>query len=418
MDTRIKELVEFIEEKYDLTRHKLARYDLHRSVNFLYETEYGLDMEWFPEGAEELEDGSNPDGTIVIDLDIGRRQVRRFICVGEDAAGGPRLTDTDPDGIARWLEEETGLIRGQQFELESFEEGKALFRGIVHGVPVSPAAVMTVEWNDDGALKLFTKDGSFPAADEVGKEEFQLDSERLADVAMQQVKLIDVPDDEQKKTRPLYGIEEVYVTNDLSATLPVNWREGPPLVELDELLTWQEPLDRKYENEKLAWDEHLTPDQAFTGEASPDAARLTEAEIEKCKNIVIDFLRSVYPQDSGTWRLTQLWRKRGKVQALLSGHSEEDRYFEKRLVVMLDGSDFRVLTHGDNYPFVEERGQYKRPELAVTKQQAFEKIRPHLTVKPYYRYDEGQKKFRLCGMLDCDYFVDAVTGELLQAGEL
>ncbi|MTD32067.1 hypothetical protein [Planomicrobium sp. YIM 101495] len=418
MDTRIKELVEFVKEKYGLTRYKLARYELHRSVNFLYETEYGLDMEWFPEGAEELEDGSNPDGTIVIDLDIGRRQVRHFICVGEDAAGGPRLTDTDPDGIARWLEEETGLIRGQQFELESFEEGKARFRGIVHGVPVSPAAVMTVEWNDAAVLKLFTKDGYFPSPNEVEKEEFQLDRERLADVAMQQVKMIDMPDDEQKKTRPLYGIEEVYVMNDLSATLPVNWREGPPLVELDELLTWQEPLNRKYENEKLQWDEQLTPDQAFAGEASPDAARLTEAEIEKCKNVVIDFLRSIYPQDSGNWRLMQLWRKRGKVRAILSEPSEEDRYFEKRLAIMLDGADFRVLTHGDNYPFVEEREQYNRPGLTVSKQQAFEKLRPHLTVKPYYRYDDGQKKFRLCGMLDCDYFVDAVTGELFHANEL
>lgn len=85
---------------------------------------------------------------------------------------------------------------------------------------------------------------------------------------------------------------------------------------------------------------------------------------------------------------------------------------------MLDGSDFSLLTHVNNFPYVEERRQYNRPDLAVSKQQACERVRPHLTVKPYYRYDGGQEKFRLCGMLDCDYFVDAVTGELLHMNEL
>lgn len=68
-DVRIKELVEFAKKKFGLNNYYLQEYQFHRSVNFFNETVYTLSMEWFPNHAVQ-EDGSNPEGTASIEIDI------------------------------------------------------------------------------------------------------------------------------------------------------------------------------------------------------------------------------------------------------------------------------------------------------------------------------------------------------------
>lgn len=54
----------------------------------------------------------------------------------------------------------------------------------------------------------------------------------------------------------------------------------------------------------------------------------------------------------------------------------------------------------------------------IGKDEAFEKIRPHLTLTPVYVYDAEQKQYVLCGKLDCPYAVHAATGERLSLNEM
>ena len=82
MDGRIQELIDFTKEKFGLENYYLERHSLYRNVNIFNETVYTLCMEWFPNHVtEQEEDGSNPDGTAVIEMNVNTRKFESAIFV-------------------------------------------------------------------------------------------------------------------------------------------------------------------------------------------------------------------------------------------------------------------------------------------------------------------------------------------------
>ena len=70
MDERIKQLVDMTAEKFSLDNYYLAEYNINRDVELFQETIYTLSMEWLPEGEKSEEEGLNPPGSAIIELDI------------------------------------------------------------------------------------------------------------------------------------------------------------------------------------------------------------------------------------------------------------------------------------------------------------------------------------------------------------
>ncbi|MGG0718185.1 hypothetical protein ABE096_11435 [Robertmurraya massiliosenegalensis] len=56
--------------------------------------------------------------------------------------------------------------------------------------------------------------------------------------------------------------------------------------------------------------------------------------------------------------------------------------------------------------------------VAMTKEEAFEKLKDRFELKLYYVYDFEQNKYLLCGKLDCQYGVHAGSGELVLLDDL
>ncbi|PLR94689.1 hypothetical protein [Bacillus sp. T33-2] len=79
----------------------------------------------------------------------------------------------------------------------------------------------------------------------------------------------------------------------------------------------------------------LRPEQALVREPHPDTFPITEPDQEKIIASVIEFLRKVFPDDSGKWKLTHIYRDKGYINAELRPTKQDLHVFQGKLVVLL-----------------------------------------------------------------------------------
>ena len=174
-------------------------------------------MEWFPNHVTEQEDdGSNPEGTASIEINVKSRKFKSAIFVmGKSyAEDGIMFANRNTEDIIKWVEDETGLTYGKQFQIHKEEEGEVHFKECIDGVAVSPSGSIEVKFDQEGKLTFFAVHGQFPSKEIVKEETYLLSFEKLEHLAKEQLKLIEYPSFEQKKLFPVYAVEEIYVTND------------------------------------------------------------------------------------------------------------------------------------------------------------------------------------------------------------
>lgn len=134
---------------------------------------------------------------------------------------------------------------------------------------------------------------------------------------------------------------------------------------------------------------------------------------------VNDLLRQEYPKDSGNWILKTLHRDKGYIHAILRANKQDNRVFQRKLMIMIDAKSLQVVNYMDNKPMLEVFDQFQAPEkVTVNKEEAFEKMKELFELKPYYVYDFEQKQYILCGKLDCQYGVNAGNGEVILLDDL
>ena len=159
-------------------------------------------MEWFPNHVTEQEDdGSNPEGTACIEINVKTRKFESAIFVmGKSyAEDGIMFANRNTEDIIKWVEDETGLTYGKQFQLYKEEEGEVHFQECIDGVAVSPSGSIEVKFDREGKLTLFSVNGQFPSKEMVKEETYTLSFEKVEHLAEQQLKLIEFPSFEQKK---------------------------------------------------------------------------------------------------------------------------------------------------------------------------------------------------------------------------
>lgn len=418
MDARVQELIDFIRTKFGLHHYDLKRHRFARHVNLFNQTVYTLSMEWFPDPiiAQEDED-LNPDGTAVIDIDVKSRRVQNVIFVGGKtyARGGIAFAGLDKNGMIQWIEQETGLTYGLHFQLEREEPGAFNFQACFDGIPVSPPGFIELRWDPNRNLTLFSVSGPFPSEEMVREESYALSLEKVEHLTKDQFRLIELPSYEEKRLVPVYALEELFVTNDGSSTLPFGLIENAgSFLEIDNILSWNKPLALPFESQALSFTENITAEQAFTGEPHPDSLPITKPEQEQCVEAVRDFLRRVYPNDSGKWRLHTLHRENGYIHATLRESRPEARALPRKLIVMIDAEHFQAVNYMDNQVLLEIFGPLQAPEkVKIKKEEAYEKIKDGIELKPFYVYDFTQKQYVLCGKFDCGAVVNAASGEVL-----
>ncbi|MED4354858.1 hypothetical protein P9265_21500 [Schinkia azotoformans] len=148
-------------------------------------------------------------------------------------------------------------------------------------------------------------------------------------------------------------------------------------------------------------------------------SNITTEEQEKCITSVKDFLRQEYLNETGKWTLKTLHRDKGYIHAILRTNKQDNRVFQRKLMIMIDAKSFEVLNYMDNQAMLEIFNQFQAPDkVRITKEEVYKKVKERFELKSYYVYDFEQKQYVLCGKLDCEYGVNGSNGEVIVLNDL
>lgn len=416
MDTRVKEIVDSTKDKFGLADYYLKTYDFNRKLTVYNETIYSLTMEWFPNHAKQDDEDLNPAGTAVIEVNIETRQPIGVIFVMgvTYAKNGVRFQEGSLHEIVQWVEQQTSLTYQKDFQIKKQAADHIHFHSEVNGIPLTPGGLIEVKWNELGQLTSFSVHEPFPKIENVKEDSFTLTLASIADITKEQIKMLQSPDFDEEKLIHLYGLEEIYVRDETKETIPFSimglaYRQ----YELEKTLEWSKPLEEAFIEKDIECKDEVTAEQAFSQEPSPDAYPISKREQELCVAGVTDFLRKVYPEESGHWYIATLHRENGYIQATVKKHQQVEFVFQQKLVVFLDVTEFNVVSYLDTQSMLEMFDKYTvSNKVVLTKEEAFSKLEPYLELTPYYVYHPAQREYVLCGKLDCHYGVDAETGEV------
>ncbi|MFC2949020.1 hypothetical protein [Virgibacillus sediminis] len=421
MNEHLQKLTDRIADQFGLQQYHLKNHSIFRQSNVFNETIYILNMEWFPNNSPHSEDGFNPPGTAVIDADIHSGRIRRII-FSEDTtyAESGFFPDPQKETAIEWMEEMTGLEFGRQFRLVDEGEDNLLFQAAVDNVPVYPSGTIEIQFNAQGELTLFSIDGTFPQEDQIRWEPFNLTLEKTEPVSRQQIKLLEIPVEAEKRWLPVYGPTTAFLTNDGKRSFSFEEVEKRvSFVEKDELLMWKEPADDIFAEEEVDFSLEVNEEQALARKPDPDAHPLTEGEQDKAVQEAVRFLQRVFPDDSGNWRLTSIYRQNGYVFVELQPSKPSNRVVERKIRLVLDKEDLHAVSYLDNQVIVDIFSQFDPAgPVKLSTEEAFETLKNHIKVTPVYVYDADHSSYILCGKIDSEYGVDAQTGELVALNEL
>ncbi|WP_137789196.1 hypothetical protein [Bacillus sp. E(2018)] len=421
MDSRIQAFVDQAKTTFGLGNYYLHHHSLWRNVNHFNETSYTLCLEWFPNGTESDEDGSNPEGTAIIEYNVNTGKLETAIFVrGETYAQDGITFNGGTEEVIKWIEQKTGLTYNKQFQIHKETENEIEFRSFIDNTLISPSGMIEVKWNDKRQLTFFSVHGEFPMGDTINRESYTLSLEKAEHAAKEQVKRIEFPSFEQKKLFAVYAVEEIYIRNKDQMTKSFEMlQDGGTTKKVSHILQWNEPISGAFERKDIDLQEEITVNEAFSCTPSPTTRPITEEEEKSCVQSVERLLRQEYPEDSGKWRVTNLHRDKKYLIATLRTDQHETRVFERKLSILLDPNTMDVVNYIDNQFMLEMYHSFEESgDVTVTQEEAYEKLKGFFELKPFYVYDDEEKQYILCGKLDCHHGVNAETGEVVLLDDL
>lgn len=404
--------------KWGLTSYTLHKHTILQEVNALNETRYVLSTEWLPKGIKGItEEDMYPDGAATIELDIHEQVFTRVIFGGNTSFADASYSFSNQAEVIEWVKKMTGLC-ADSFMIEQKDERSYLFKSCIDGIPTDPGGSIHVEWNEHNQLTLFSKHGVFPNQSVAAKEKYLLQAEDAHDLFEQQVDRYAIPDFDQEVVKEVYMVEELFIRNDLQKTYPYSFLERP-YVGLNKPLTWSRPGARERVSKELSMSREVSIETAFKNEESVDTQPITESNRLKVMEVVTDYVSSFYPHDSGKWMLSGMFREWGVIHAVVRPVEKGAKAFQAKLVFMIDPHDFKVMNILDTSDFAAMYESFKKPgDLRILKEEAVHTLRKHITLEPYYVYDEEEKRFVLCGKLDCQKVVLADRGTLVDEKDI
>ncbi|GGJ82423.1 hypothetical protein GCM10007063_01140 [Lentibacillus kapialis] len=421
MDKQLQAAVDYARDSLGLHDHQLKRYQFFRDKNHFNETNFILNMEWHPIG--NADDALNPAGTAVVDINFYTKAVRLVEFIGgvNNADSSLYPSSTAKEDVIEWIEEMTGLTFGRQFLIAHEKEQVLKFAAAVDNIPVSPSGMIRVEFNKDGLLTVFSIDGEFPDEAQIEWEPFALTPDKYEPFAKIQCQLWRLPDQEQEKWLSVYGIEEVFLTNDAARTIPFMFGANrSSFIAMDKLLQWEEPLDSFFEQKDIDLSPEVELETVLANKPHPDTIPLLESETTAAVQEVLRFMRQVYPDENGTCELTGVYLKDGYIVAEIQPVQDASKnapYMKVKLLI--DRDTLTAVNYIDQNVLFKAYSHFTIADDAVVSlDKAFESLREHMEVEPVYVYDSGRSSYIMCGKLDCAYGINAVTGKVVALNEI
>ncbi|OLN22194.1 hypothetical protein BTO30_10615 [Domibacillus antri] len=392
---------EMIQEKFGLAGYTCFETVTSYEKNEWNETDYRFTTEWLPPGyTSRKEDESNPKGTAVIEIDVKTGRLNSIIFVGRKAPeNGFAFSNGSKEEVIRWVEQETGWTYGDQF-IDFKSDHTFSFKTAYKGTPVVPEGFIDVSLDGEKRLIFFTVHGLVP--EQAIEADFQLTMESIEPLAKDRLVFVEYPSAEEEKWLPVYMMDEQLIDNETAK----------PVQEDRDLLTWKTMKNKKVKRKlvQMAPDE-LDENLIFDFPPHPDTKPITKKGCKKIREASIEFLQSYVPKESGEWSLSHVKRSRGLIEARLT-NIKDVSVVPRTWKLLLHKDSYEVISYIDSSWMLDQAAEYEQAEKPVLlKEEAFEKIKPHLELKPVYVYD-GQT-YRLYGQIDSKAAVHAASGEIL-----
>lgn len=413
MDARIEKLINLTRSQWGLEDYYLGRHHLFRQLTLDGETVYFLNMEWFPNKyANWTDEEENPEGTASIDINIHTEEFDSVIFVQgvTYAKNGVLFPNKDVKEVKKWLAEFTGLTIEKDFICKQRDEREYYFEEQWNGIPLSPSSSITVEFNEKGELTFYSKYISVLTNKKELEEKCTLSLADIEDIAREQVVLAKFPKDDG--TIIVYGVEEIFIRNDQKGTVPFMLDKRIPKI-VNKEIVWQNTKRDNFERKYLQWDDEVNIEDAYFKEPHPDSLPIKDEEVEKCMQGITEFLQMKYPHESGKWMLKYLNRENSYLHANLEKTASKSLFTEKFLIFLdNEGNVINYMDKKDLWDKIIGTKDDEQKEIKVSKEEAYNKLKPYFTLTPYYVFDSGDNKWVLCGKFDCEYFVDVESGEV------
>ncbi|WP_042221260.1 hypothetical protein [Oceanobacillus manasiensis] len=425
MNELLKKIADSCQKDFGLENYYLERYHLFRDDNSSLENNYLFSMEWFPRVVEgEIEEGLNPPGTAVVDVELQSKKLRHFTFVnGVNLAEEqvfPKLADGS-ETIIEWVEEKTGLEFGRQFQLAEEADDGVRFLAAADNIPVFPVGSIEVTFNEEGMLSHYSIDGSFPEEEQIKWEPFALTPTIVDPIILDQFQLLEIPVEEEERWLAVYGTTTTFLTNDKQHIIPFEKAEMRDSYEvLDRNIEWDsEATENTFVAKEIDLSHEVSLEDALANKPDENKHPLTSEDLQQSFEAVTVFMQQKYPGESGKWNLHALSRERGYLLAELRPKVQDKKVIQHKIKLFIDPVTYMPLNFTDNQFILEMFDHFEEAKSPVlTKDEAFEKLHSYIEITPVYVYDPNRETYQLCGKVDCSYGVDAATGDVILLDEL
>jgi len=411
MEETIKPLLDHLQDICGLEAYKLKDWSIYHDA----QSGYILSTEWLPGDLDEQDwKDENPAGAAVAEMNFHTKALKRLVFVQDVTyAKEGILPDAGKDQLLDWLEEQTGMMYGRQFQLAGETEREIRFQASIDHFPVAPSGHINVKFNESGQLTVFSIGGLFPEEEDMEWEPFALTFDDLEPSVRTLCTLVDVPVEKEEAWVPYYRIESVYVTNDGRTVVPeaaVN--EHAAYLALDKILAWSGAGFGTVKKEKIDLGATVTLETAQLNAPHADRAPITGVLADQCLSEATRVMQLEHPDDSGKWRVVGIYRDHGYLIASIRPINWQ-RAVERKITILFD-AEGNAINIVDNQFLFQLLGSFKAAvEPVFSKEEAYAMLKPHISADPVYVLNRDTGKYQVHAQIACPYAVNAVTGELV-----
>ena len=403
MNNQLAEWIEMIQVKFGLDGYTCFDTSTAYEKNDWNRTNYRFTTEWLPPGhTGREEDESNPKGTAVVELDAKTGRLNSAIFVGGEAPNhGLCFLTGNKEEIIRFVEQETGWTYGHQFIDADATQHDFEFQTAYNGTPLSPEGYINVSLDDQKKLTFFSVYGLVP--DKVEEAEFHLHAASVEELAKKRFLFVEYPVMKEEKWLPLFMIDDVFVDNETAQAI----EEKP------DVLTWKTAKNQKVKRKLVQMaPADIEAEEMFEFPSHPDTKPITKKAQAKIREAGTEFLQTYAPRESGEWAMLDVQRTNNMIKATLA-NTKDSTVIPRMFNLFIDPDSYKVVNYVDKGSWITDmQRDFQRAEPPVlSKEEAFEKIKPHITITPMYVYNGDT--YRLQGKLDAHVAVHAVTGEII-----
>lgn len=414
LDNRIEAVLEELKKTLGLQQFVLHTHSLSQEVSAFGGFDILLIADWLPPATAAPEDEDLlPDGTVSIRYSLRFQQLLFAVTQGQHSFADSIATSDEQ--FIHWAEQQTGLRVGEEFVLTNRHENGIEGAAVHHRIPIHTNGFLEMEWDSQGRILMCNL--PLIVSDEFEEGPFTMPLESIEPLVRQQLTPIRLPIEDEARFADYYAIDEVFIAQD--GTILPYYTEEQSARFPKAVVHWTSASQRDFEKQAiLPFGPELTAEEAFNVLTQPFSGVTDEVQ-QRCIQSATSFLSSALPNEAGKWVVYRIMQQPGMIEVVCRKIGEIAGPLRRKILIMLNKDTYEVMNFLDSSEMAQLFEGFTQPRIeTISQEDAFEKMVSYITLDPKYVYHQPSGTYRLCGLLDSEEAVDAVTGDLKQLNDL